>query len=158
MPDVRSARALCHGRRSSSDAAALAAVHPSLPVSGQSAVVSRQKAACSSDHWRLSTDYWACSSVGQSARLISVRSAVQIGPGPPQQAWVSSEDRGQRTENRKALWARLLRFGPRVVMEVRATDRPVCRLSSVLCSVDIVKRVVTVKQVRPSSSGGTPLG
>jgi hypothetical protein len=25
----------------------------------------------------------ACSSVGQSARLISVRSAVQIGPGPP---------------------------------------------------------------------------
>jgi hypothetical protein len=26
---------------------------------------------------------WACSSAGQSARLISVRSAVQIGPGPP---------------------------------------------------------------------------
>jgi hypothetical protein len=25
----------------------------------------------------------ACSSAGQSARLISVRSAVQIGPGPP---------------------------------------------------------------------------
>ena len=29
-------------------------------------------------------------------------------------------------------------------------DRVVCRPSSVLCSVDIVKRVVTVKQVRPS--------
>jgi hypothetical protein len=29
-------------------------------------------------------------------------------------------------------------------------DRLVCRRSSVLCSYDIVKRVVTVKQVRPS--------
>jgi hypothetical protein len=29
-------------------------------------------------------------------------------------------------------------------------DRVVCRLSSVLCSLEIVKRVVTVKQVRPS--------
>ena len=29
-------------------------------------------------------------------------------------------------------------------------DRVVCRPSSALCSVDIVKRVVTVKQVRPS--------
>src|ERR687891_198910 len=144
MPDVRSARALCHGRRSSSDAAALAAVHPSLPVSGQSAVVSRQKAACSSDHWRLSTDYWACSSVGQSARLISVRSAVQIGPGPPQQAWVSSENRGQKSSlgASSEVWTASCDGGAR--------DGP-SGLSSVLCSVDIVKRVVTVKQVRPSS-------
>ena len=37
--------------------------------------------------------------------------------------------------------------------EVRARDRPVGRLSSVLCSYDIVKRVVTVKQVRSSSFG-----
>ena len=48
----------------------------------------------------------ACSSVGQSARLISVRSAVQIGPGPP--------FRGQRSEvrwclatDRGAVWPRL---------------------------------------------------
>ena len=32
-------------------------------------------------------------------------------------------------------------------------DRVVCRPFSVLCSLDIVKRVVTVKQVRPSSCG-----
>jgi hypothetical protein len=31
-----------------------------------------------------------------------------------------------------------------------ATDRVVCALFSVLCSLDIVKRVVTVKQVRRS--------
>ena len=30
--------------------------------------------------------FWACSSVGQSARLISVRSVVQIYPGPPASA------------------------------------------------------------------------
>ena len=36
-------------------------------------------------------------------------------------------------------------------------DRLVCRLSSVLCSVEIVKRVVTVKQVRPSPLRGVRL-
>jgi hypothetical protein len=40
-------------------------------------------------------------------------------------------------------------------------DRLVCALISVLCSYDIVKRVVTVKQVRPSfliNSGGVRSG
>jgi hypothetical protein len=43
----------------------------------------------------------ACSSVGQSARLISVRSAVQIGPGPPFQR---SEIRGRRSDG---VWPRI---------------------------------------------------
>jgi hypothetical protein len=42
--------------------------------------------------WRLG----ACSSVGQSARLISVRSAVQLGPGPPHLRWQMSVDRWQK--------------------------------------------------------------
>ena len=35
-------------------------------------------------------------------------------------------------------------------------DRQVCPLISVLCSLEIVKRVVTVKQVRPSFAGDAP--
>jgi hypothetical protein len=41
---------------------------------------------------------------------------------------------------------------------VGAAERVVRRLSSVLCSVDIVKRVVTVKQVRPSLSSSLRWG
>jgi hypothetical protein len=59
----------------------------------------------------------------------------------------------QRSEGRKSLEPVFWRREPRVVMEVQAADRLVCRLPSVFCSLDIVKRVVTVKQVRPSPLG-----
>jgi hypothetical protein len=69
------------------------------------------------------------------------------------------EDRGQRTES---LCARRLASGTAdFVTEVLAAACLVCRLSSVYCSLEIVKRVVTVKQVRPSfliSSGGGEVG
>jgi len=57
-----------------------------------------------------------------------------------------TEDRAPRTE--EIFWAGRLSWKPRGATEVRAPDRLVGRLLSVLCSVDIVKRVVTVKQVR----------
>jgi hypothetical protein len=57
------------------------------------------------------------------------------------------EDRDQRTEvSGRVVWRR----EPRVAMENGVMDRLVGPLFSVLCSVEIVKRVVTVKQVRPS--------
>jgi hypothetical protein len=51
-------------------------------------------ALLSSDIGHLTSGTRACSSVGQSARLISVRSVVRVYPGPP------SEDRRQTTEDR----------------------------------------------------------
>jgi hypothetical protein len=108
----------------------------------------------------------ACSSAGQSARLISVRSAVQIGPGPPIQM---SDDRCQMTEGTgvrhetSAPAGQALRSGLRdhrddvlkwrMAEDVAGRSRPdrppsdICHLSLIS---EIVKRVVTVKQVRPS--------
>jgi hypothetical protein len=126
----------------------------------------------------------ACSSVGQSARLISVRSAVQIGPGPPNQmsddGCQMTEGAGGRHGGRRLQDGRLLACGirgHRNGIEIRcrrrmsekaagAREGSLRHLSSVvcicpsgrargqaLCSYDIVKRVVTVKQVRPSCAG-----
>jgi hypothetical protein len=68
-----------------------------------------------------------------------------------------TEDRRQRTDWREAV---LWRGGSTVVgtaslrRRTGATDRVVCHLSSVVCSLDIVKRVVTVKQVQPFRLAG----